>query len=287
MQIPRMQRQNQRTGKKKSSSYDIRLPGSMLQVGNIQHSGNRRDQQDAFAFSNPSEAEFIEQKGILATVADGMGGMEKGAEASRAAVQAMIGAHEAWEGDTPVSEWMRRAIGRANRAVLEIAEEARLEGKVGTTLSVVLIYGNDICWISVGDSRIYLFRNGELTQLTEDHVYARNLQEKVRKGEMGAEEAAQHPDRGLLTSYLGMPKLKHIDQNEHPIRLQDEDQLMLCSDGLYEGLHREQIHASLELAPQAACNALLQQVVGRADKHQDNVTVMVLGYEQDREHPSE
>jgi len=276
-----MRRQRQDNETKERPSYEIRLPGGTLQIGNVQHVGGRSEQQDAFGFSDPSRPETIEQKGLLAIVADGMGGMEKGSAASNAAIQAMIGTHDDWGGEEAVPEWMRRAVGRANRAVLEVAEGAGLEGEVGTTLSAVLIDDNAIHWVSVGDSRVYLFRDDELAQLTDDHVYARELQEQVREGEISAEEAAQHPERGALTSYLGMSTLKHINQNERPLRLQDGDQLMICSDGLYNGLEEEQIQAALELSSQDACEALVQQVLGDAGEHQDNLTVMVLEYEQD------
>lgn len=276
-----MRRQRQDSETEERPSYEIRLPGGTLQIGNVQHVGGRSEQQDAFGFSDPSRPETIEQKGLLSIVADGMGGMEKGAAASNAAIQSMIGAHDDWDGEEAVPEWMRRAVGTANRAVLEVAEGAGLEGEVGTTLSAVLIYDNSIHWVSVGDSRVYLFREGELAQLTDDHVYARELQEQVREGEISAEEAAQHPERGALTSYLGMTKLKYINQNQRPLGLQDGDQLMICSDGLYNGLEEEQIQAALQLSSQEACEALVQQVLGDAGEHQDNLTVMVLEYEQD------
>jgi protein phosphatase len=259
-------------------SFDVSLPDGTLQIGNAQHMGRRSEQQDAFGFSDPADETAIEQKGLLAVVADGMGGMEKGASASNAAIQTLLDEHDRFDGTNPLPDWCRRAVGRANRSVVEIAEESGLAGEVGTTLSAVLVQGNQLHWVNVGDSRVYLARNDELTQLTDDHIYARELQEKVKEGDMSAEEAIHHPEREALTSYLGMPEMKHIDQNERPFRLQDGDRLLICSDGLYDALEDEQLQAALELSPQEACTALLQQVVGEAEEHQDNVTIMVLRY---------
>jgi len=262
----------------KEDSFDVSLPDGTLQIGNAQHMGRRSEQQDAFGFSDPADEAAIEQKGLLAVVADGMGGMEKGASASNAAIQTLLDEHDRFDGAQPLPDWCRRAVGRANRSVLEIAEEAGLAGEVGTTLSAVLVQGNQLHWVNVGDSRVYLARNDELIQLTDDHIYARELQEKVKEGDMSAEEAIHHPERGALTSYLGMPEMKHIDQNERPFRLQHGDRLLICSDGLYDALEDEQLQAALELSPQEACTALLQQVVGEAEEHQDNATIMVLRY---------
>jgi len=278
-------RMRQRESVTKSStgeeSFEIKLRSGRLHIGNAQHRGRRDEQQDAFGFSDPTQPALVDQNGLLAVVADGMGGMEGGAEASNTAVKAFLEAHASWSSEDSIAAWSQQAVRTVNQVVRRVARENEMSGKMGTTLSAVVVYNGVLYWMSVGDSRIYLWREGEFIQLTEDHVYARDLEKQVAAGGLSAQEAANHPERGALTSYLGLADLKHVDQNKRPLRLRDGDRVLICSDGLYGTLDEEQIAATMAADPQKAADALVKITI-RADKnHQDNVTVMVLGYEEE------
>ncbi|WP_028608392.1 PP2C family protein-serine/threonine phosphatase [Paenibacillus harenae] len=246
--------------------------------GNAQHIGAREEQQDAWCFSPIDNPEAIERHGVLAVLADGMGGFAMGGEAGRLAVQTMLSAYTGKTSDEPVPQALERSLREAGRAVYELAKQHGLEWSVGTTLIAAAVKEGRLYWTSVGDSRIYLYRNGGLTQLTQDHVYANRLQERVRAGVMTQEEADTHPERQLLTSYLGIPKLVEIDANREPLLLQAGDWILLCSDGLYDVLSEPLLAEAVRLPPQRAAEYILRQVLVWRRPYQDNATIAILAY---------
>ena len=165
-------------------------------------------------------------------VADGMGGHVAGEVASRLAVNAAA--------SNMLLPSDRVAAG--NRAIREeVAREPDLEG-MGTTMTLVSL-GEDgsATFAHVGDSRAYLYRAGELRQLTEDHTIAA---EYVAQGEISAEEAASHPQRHILTRTLGLSRFVNIDEIQ--IALEPEDRILLCSDGLNEMVSDDAIAAAMD-----------------------------------------
>ena len=260
-------------------AYGATFPdGSHLHIGNAQDIGQRNEQQDAFGFSDPSASSLLEENGLLAVVADGMGGMESGGTASRMTVDTLIDSHKNWKTEKPISGLLRKAVYRSNRAVLDAAAHNGLEGQTGTTVVATVVYDGILQWISVGDSRIYLWREGELVRLTRDHVYAHNLDKQVEDGSLSVEAAQNHPERGALTSYIGMPEIPHIDQSQRPLRLRDEDRILLCSDGLFNTLSHDQIANLLSHSPQDAGQSLIECIHEASLSHQDNATLIILRY---------
>jgi PPM family protein phosphatase len=169
-------------------------------AGNAQNVGARPDQQDAFGFSDPQDESFLEHGGFLGVVADGMGGLANGSEASHAAVRAFLRAYEGKSLNESVREALGRALHEANRAVLAVAEKASSSESVGTTLAAAAIVDDSLQWISAGDSRIYVLRDGHLTQVTADHIYAKELNEQVAVGKISRAEAESHSERAFLTA---------------------------------------------------------------------------------------
>jgi protein phosphatase len=247
-----------------------------LLLGNAQHKGKRREQQDSFAISDVSDAIFVEKGGILAALADGMGGMSLGREASALAVETMLESYAAKEDSESVDEALIRSLSRANMAVVELARKHDLEGSVGTTMIAAVIFRGGLYWISVGDSRIYLCRDGRLIQLTADHTYASELYEEASIGEISWNDALLHPQKGALTSFLGMERIPIVDRNAQPLSLRDGDRVLLCSDGLYRGLLSEEIVEEMRLSPREAAERLVLRVLAKDLPHQDNVTAIVL-----------
>jgi protein phosphatase len=250
-----------------------------VEPGNAQHIGSRSEQQDAFGFSAFDDLNFVAHAGILAIVADGMGGLALGKDSSVTAVHTFLATYTDKSPDEKIAAILDRSLHSANRAVNRKAAEAGVEGEAGTTLVAVVIHENLLYRIGVGDSRIYLFRDGKLKQLTTDYNYGRVLDRMVEKGEMSETEAAAHPSRAALTSYLGKAELDEYDQPSDPtIELQPGDKVLLSSDGLFGFLPEDEIACLMSLAPQQAAEAMVQTTIDKKNPYQDNVTVAILGY---------
>jgi len=251
--------------------------------GNAQHIGSRKEQQDDFGFSDIGNVAFVNHGGVLAVVTDGMGGLAQGRQASLIAKQTMLQEYDRKSVKKTISQALIKALSVANAKVLEMAQQAGLEGQTGTTLVAAVINDDELYWVSVGDSRIYLYRQGEMTQLTTDHDYGRELAQDVAAGRISAEQAAAHPQRQALTSYLGLPFLSEIDRNEDPVILEAGDRILLCSDGLYKTIPPEEMVKFLDRDPQPAAEALIEATLARGKTNQDNVTVAILACEPELE----
>jgi protein phosphatase len=245
--------------------------------GNAQHIGARDGQEDAFGLSQLEDQEFRRHGGVLAVVADGMGGLNHGRAASRAAVRALLDSYMGKAPDEPVAEALLRGLRQANQAVLELARQAESENQVGTTAAAVVVHQDGLYWASAGDSRIYLYRAGQVHQVNQDHVYAVELEDQVARGQLDPDSARTDPDREALTSFLGQPELEQIDWGRTPVPLQAGDRILVCSDGLYRALGEAEIAARLAGDPHQACEALIEDVLAKRLEGQDNLTVVALG----------
>src|ERR1700722_3768542 len=166
-------------------------------AGNSQHIGARQQQQDSFGFSDPSDKAFVRHGGFLGVVADGMGGMSHGQEASMAAVRSFLAAYQAKTPKESVVDALSRSLLEANRAVLGVVQDGS-SAEAGTTLVAAVVLKEELYWISAGDSRIYWLHHNELTRLTADHVYAATLNRDVAQGRISRGEARNHPERASL-----------------------------------------------------------------------------------------
>jgi serine/threonine protein phosphatase PrpC len=235
-------------------TYEFRH-GGVTDVGNV-----RAANQDQFL-----------TEGVLVVVADGMGGRNRGEIASRLAVETL---KEAFAAD-PTAEGLVEAARAANRAVWEQAEaEPDLQG-MGTTIAAaarVTDGGEErLAIVNVGDSRVYLLRQGQFSRLSSDHSLVADL---VRAGELSEADARAHPERHVLTSVLGVGP--DIDPHVASARLARGDRLLLCSDGLFNELSDDEISATLEAI--AEPDAAADQLVRLAKDHggSDNITAVVV-----------
>ena len=244
--------------------------------GNCQHIGSRSSQQDAFGFSDKDDLDFVTHGGVLAVVADGMGGMALGGEASHLAVQVFLHSYMAKAADETVPMALLKALDDANQVVINLSQEFD-EEDVGTTLVAAVVHGAVLHWVSVGDSRLYLLRQGKLTQLTQDHVFAVELDRDAANGLISLEEAQSHPERPALNSYLGLLELDLIDQNPQPFTLVSCDQVLLCSDGLYAAVNANEIAACWNGDSQRSAEELINRVLAKERPGQDNLTVAIFG----------
>jgi len=251
-----------------------------IRPGNHQHIGTRKEQQDAFAFGDLSDAAFLAHGGALAVLADGMGGLKKGGEAARLAVRVFVDSYLAKSADESMEDALERSIQEANRAVHSFAEEHGLEGSCGTTLVAAAVHESGVYWTYAGDSRLYMTDGQSLTPLTEDHVYAVKLDRAAARGRIEPEEALYDPQREALTSYIGARTIETVGRGSlrsAPGGLPDGGfTLLLCSDGLYKSLPEEKILEAYAQDPEEWARALIDAALARGLRSQDNVTVLCL-----------
>ena len=247
-----------------------------LQPGCAQDPGRRKEQQDDFSISDLSDAAFLAHGGLMAAVADGMGGLRNGKQAARTAARTFLSAYEKKTPGESIPEAMERAMDAANRSVWRLAEDAGLSGEVGTTLAAAAVHRDRVYWLWAGDSRVYLWRDGALRLLSRDHDFGHELDGKAAAGEVSADEARNHPDRAALVSFLGLAEIPHVGRGAEAFL--PGDRILLCSDGLYRTLPESRIAATMETdPPQAAAETLVREAIRRNVEHQDNLTVVVLG----------
>jgi serine/threonine protein phosphatase PrpC len=208
----------------------------------------------------------------LYAVADGMGGHVGGEVAARVAVETLDHAFE----HAPTVDGLRAAFTEANTAVWQESQvNADLRG-MGTTLTAMALVGGTsgkdvLALANVGDSRAYIFSEGELAQVTADHSLA---EERMRHGEMTEEEAAVHPQRHILTRALGVSSEVETDMWE--LELSSGDRVVLCSDGLSNEVSTEEMAEVLREVddPDEAARRLVE--VANEHGGADNITVVIV-----------
>lgn len=247
--------------------------------GNATHIGQRSQQQDVFALSDFADHEFIAHGGYLAVVTDGIGGLLYGAEAAHIATSRFVESYLAKSSELSVSEALDIALAAANQAVYAAAKENFCPEQMGTTLVAVVIHQNLLYWRSVGDSHVYLCRDGRLSQLNADHNFARQLQAQVEEGLISQEQADNHPERYALECFVGLNPLPEIARNQHPLPLLNGDKLLLCSDGVDGVLSADEIVDCLQAPPMLAAQCLCDAVLKKEKVGQDNLTAVVLGHQ--------
>jgi protein phosphatase len=213
----------------------------------------------------------------LFVVADGMGGHAGGEIASRVAVDTLpaVVAEALADSDGPPSparmvDALREAIASANEAVWKQARaNPELRG-MGTTCVALLMRNGQAAVAHVGDSRIYLLRQGALRQITEDHSL---VQERVRAGDITTEEAQRSRFRNVITRAVGIAD--EIEPDVEVVDLAEGDTFLLCSDGLTTMVPEPEIARVLARSePQAACDALVD--AANRNGGEDNVTAIVV-----------
>jgi protein phosphatase len=130
---------------------------------------------------------------------------------------------------TSIQDFFEAAIDKLDAEIVKFSNN----GKAGTSLLACVIMGKELYIIGVGGARLYHIRGNGMKQLTSEHRYSIELEAKVSDGEIDAAEAANHPRRNELISYIGVGGIHYIDMNDMPIMLEENDMLFYCSDGLY------------------------------------------------------
>ena len=242
----------------------------LVTIGNAQHVGARNDQQDSFGISSIDRA-AVAERGVFAVVADGMGGLNNGGLLSKTAVQAAL---RSFQNESPEKSDEASLLRILKRAKDAVAETGITDG--GTTFVAALIHNRQLFFISVGDSRIYLMRNGGLIQLNREHVYGRELDDLVLNGMRTEQEAAIDKQRAALTSYLGKTGEVTVDRNINAIPLFNGDKIILMSDGVYGYISESELTELLLREPMEAAGAVQNALLEKQNPSQDNLTIIIL-----------
>ncbi len=236
----------------------------------------RNNNEDSLAAVTVNQASEAEQQSVgIYAVADGMGGHQAGEVASKLAVRTALRklVDDVTEADTDMPEhyqnWLKSAVAVANQMVHNKGREDRKQ--MGTTLVMAVVVGHDVHIVNVGDSRAYLISPSGIRQITKDHSLVQML---VDAGAITPEQAAEHPQRNILTQSIGTQPDISIDVFQE--NLDDEESLLLCSDGLWEMLSDEQIQKIVMDAktPDEACQALVD-ATNAAGGHDNIAAVLV------------
>jgi PPM family protein phosphatase len=224
----------------------------LTQTGNV-----RRSNEDSYLMRSP-----------LFVVADGMGGAQAGEIASRMCAQAFA---EADLIGRPPADLLRETIRVANARILERSRADPDAAGMGTTVTAALASDNgSITFAHVGDSRAYLYRDGSLQRLSDDHSLVGEL---VRKGELSEVEAEHHPQRSVITRALGTDDAVEIDT--FTVQAQAGDVVLLCSDGLNTMVDARTIAELLSSGDTAAATARKLVRAALQGGGEDNITAIV------------
>ncbi len=241
-----------------------------LRMGAKTDLGRVRDNnEDKFDFFEPENPSVLATKGCFYAVADGMGGHSAGQIACELALKTVIARYY----DSPSADTeacLRSAVVEANSVIYETAQSVPDRQGMGTTLTAVVVCEDRLTVAQVGDSRAYLLRGRQISQLTDDHSW---VAEQVRLGTMTLAEAQVSPFRNIITRSIGTSAA--VEPDVFTQTLQVGDTLVLCSDGLSGHLEAPEIEAIAENhSPSAAALALVDAANECGGR--DNITALVL-----------
>ena len=253
----------QKKGQKPKYLLDIQM-GARTDLGLA-----RENNEDKLEFFEPEEPELLAVKGCFYAVADGMGGHASGQIASDIALKTILKTYYS-DPNEDAEESLRSAILAANSYIYDAAQIVTDRNGMGTTCTIVVLKDNQMYVGQVGDSRLYLIRDGKLRQVTEDHSW---VEEQVKRGALTKEEAEMSPFRNVITRSLGASPDVEVDIFKEKIK--KDDVLVLCSDGLSGYVTNDEI---LDLAGIWSPSMAAMKLVDRANEQGggDNITVMVV-----------
>ena len=231
----------------------------MIEFGHLTHVGLRRELNEDTYYGDGELGLWL--------VADGMGGHEYGEVASALAREAIV--REVRGGAA-----LDQAIRTADEDIIRASHQRGDALPMGTTVVAARISGRrfEVAW--VGDSRVYLWRDGKLAQLTQDHSY---VQELIGRGAISVEQARSHPHRNVVTQALGVTDPQQLNVETMSGELDAGMQLLLCSDGLTEEVDDARIASALAHTDCSAQECVDELVAAALDGGgSDNITVVLV-----------
>ncbi len=259
--------------KQKSAKGDQRQPVLYFHYAGLTNQGLIRDHnEDAYKLPLEADATTLASKGHLYVLADGMGGHKKGEIASAVTIDTVNSVYytsvtplEERDQEDAIIEALTNAIEAANDQVMDATEGG------GTTVVAVVLHGDTLVSMNVGDSRAYLLRDNELCLVSRDHSLVRRL---VELGKITAEEALTHPRRNVLYQALGQGQDMEI--HVYSQKLLQDDIVILCSDGLWGEVSEAEIKDVLHYAPTPLAAARQLIDMANASGGPDNITAIII-----------
>lgn len=226
--------------------------------------------EDSSTYVQPDDPALQASKGLLILVADGMGGHSAGEVASRLAVEVITRVYYEDSGD-PLSA-LKKAFQEANREIHKAAEKDESRAGMGTTCTALVLQNGTAISAHVGDSRLYLVREGAIYLMTEDHSA---VMEMVKAGLITIEQARHHPEKNVILRAMGSHPEVEVTTWKEPFPVRAGDRFLLCSDGLYDLVEDEEIRLGVEAAePRSACQSLIALAKERGGH--DNISVGIV-----------
>ena len=209
---------------------------------------------------------------VLAIVADGMGGHQGGEVASQMAVKRVLNYYDGLVHSKINANGLKHSFATANAAIYVRAQNAAELRGMGTTLVALAITQGMAYFAYVGDSRLYRIRAGQCLQLSKDHTL---VAEMLKDGLISAENAANHPDKNVITRAIGTHPDVEVDSPERPLPIKIGDSFLLCSDGLHDLVTPGEIIQILaDHSSQQACERLIQ--LANSKGGHDNISALVV-----------
>lgn len=247
-----------------------------IDTGNSQNQGARPYQEDSFGYSTMTDGSILTNKGLMAVLSDGMGGLENGKSVADYVVQTSIAMFDSLNPRFGISEQLERIADYINHAICE-QYAADGSSKAGATMVLAYIFKNRIYWITVGDSRLYCYRNGHLLQMNEDHDYKNQLYREYINEGGNLTEVEENEQKDSLVCFIGKKELPYVDVSLRGYRILPNDTFVLCSDGIYNGISQDSMKEILSNSDaQTASDQLVSHVFHSGFPGQDNMTVMVI-----------
>lgn len=229
----------------------------------------RENNEDKFEFFQPDDENVLATKGSFYGVADGMGGHAAGQIAAEIALKTTIRTYYA-DPSPMVEDSLRAAVQQANGIIYDLSRAIAERNGMGTTLTALVVRGEEAFIAQVGDSRCYRVRDDRIEQLTEDHSW---VNEQVKRGALSQEEADMSPFKNVITRSIGNTPNVDVDIFAHEIEV--GDQFLLCSDGLSnEVTADEMLDAMKNSSPSQAAWDLVNLALERGGS--DNCTVLIV-----------
>ncbi len=231
----------------------------------------RDNNEDSVGFWKPEKPELIRSVGIAAIIADGVGGTGRGEVASQLAVKTTLDVIKGSNTEIEPADLLRMIFNESNKHVYDASMHDRKEGRMATTLTVSVFRHDEVVIGHVGDSRVYLIRNGVLQRLTSDHSY---VALQVKLGLVKERDAMASPMRSMITRSIGQ-RFGLCNHDVFRQTLAKGDVLIQCTDGLYSVVLDDQIcDVAGHLAPEQAC----AELVAAAEKRggEDNISVQLI-----------
>lgn len=263
--IPKTQSMSEYTTQEKMLSY---------QVYSIQGIGMRESQQDSYAVVNAQDVVGISREGLFAIVADGMGGMQGGEEASKSVVNSMTRAFANINRRRDIPTQIVAALRKASADVYKM-----FGGCGGSTAVLTMLYKEKLWFFSVGDSGLYLLRNGRLTRLNKRHnCRTQEYLGFIRSNCFSAESTLTPREQAALTEYMGKDMLGDIDYSKKPLPLNDGDVILLCSDGVDGFVPYEKLVECMRVSvsPRDIGERIQKEIVQANKRNQDNYTAIII-----------